>query len=224
MSSRYLWLSSLLISGVIVASHRGLEERWFLALFIVLGLGHTLIAVAYGRVSKVLFLSQLMIVASTLGAVWLHTKALVGPAPAGVGEILAAFLHSTWSQPRGLLGMLLHGVVFFLLAALWLTLYPPLRRACLQVLPGWNQAESSPLSWDARWAGIYSAAAVALAIDYALYRPLYQVGGEPSAQAFFFAVGLFGVERSLPLFLLATILLALRQGSGRISGDRSTDP
>ena len=67
-------------------------------------------------------------------------------------------------------------------------------------------------TWDADLITrfLYAASAVLLACDYVWRRPLFSSLADPGETGFFFAVGLFGLETSLPTFLLATAIAIYR--------------
>lgn len=191
-----VWLSSSLFSLVILAGYRVLEQREFLSLIALLGVLHVLSAARFARPARYLFLSQALVVVVTLVSVALHVASVVGPAPSGWWTTLGSFIKGSWTNPTTYLYFGAHALAFCLaLTALLLG---------IRIVRVRSKIDSKTALVTA-----YAMASVNVAIDYSLARPLYHVSGDPDAIAFFFAAGLFGVEFSLPLYLLVLVLCCL---------------
>jgi hypothetical protein len=178
----------------VLAGYRVLEQREFLPVVGSLALIHLLTVFARApRLSWHLFVSQTLIVVVTLSSVVLHTWHAVGPAPLGWSRTLGSFLQAALTSPSTYLHFGGYLVAFCLvLAGVLLVIRVSRLRSAIDL--------------ETVLVAAYVTSSVNVAFDYSLTRPLYHVGGEPDAVAFFFTAGLFGVEFSLPLHLL--LLLA----------------
>ncbi len=186
-----LWWIGGLFAALLLVGHGQLDQRPFAAVLIAVAV--TNVAVAATRrppLTRTLLLSQSVIGTATVAAVVLYLIRFVGPGPDMPG-VLVDFLRASLTDPRTYLHMVVYAVAFAALTTLALL--------SVSALLGRRPGRFRIL------AALYAASAVNLACDYAVRRPLYQVSGEPEAQGFFFAAGLFGLESSLPVHLLLLV-------------------
>ena len=189
--NRPVWMTSIIFSLTVLAGYRVIEEREFLPVVALLGVTHVIVVVRFhDRFSSNLFLTHFLIVMATLASVFMHVYSVIGTVPQNSFSYLCSFAksstlnHSTYVFLGGYI--LLFCVVLFLL--LW-------ARRFLLTYKSQEGIESILVA-------AYAMSSVNIAFDYSLSRPLYHVGGDPDALAFFFVAGLFGVEYPLLLNLL----------------------
>lgn len=185
-----LWLTSASLALVVLASYRVLEQRGFLLALGALALFHVLtVASRAPALSWHLFLSQTLVVGTTLASIFLHTVHVVGQVPPGWLNTLRSFVQTSLSNVSTYLYFTSYVVAFFVIVVSSLIATRALRLG-------------STSNTTVTLVTAYTMSAANVAFDYSLFRPLYHVRGEPDALAFFFTAGIFGVERSLPLHLL----------------------
>lgn len=188
-----IWPTSLVFSFLLLAGYGVLERPGFLLLIAGVGLVHLLVCMRFApRPSASLLVSQSLVAIATVAAVVIHVVDAVGPPPSGVWRTVASFAIAELKAPSTYLYFGVY-LLFFLLALAGLLLLARVIKLRSSVTP--ELVLSTALATSA----------VSLAFDYSLNRPLYRVSGEPGAEAFFFAAGLFGLEFSLPLFLILLI-------------------
>lgn len=184
------WITSGIFSLVVLAGYRVLEQREFLSALGILALMHVVtVAVRAPRLSWHLFLSQSLVVASTLASVFLHTRHAVGQVPPGWSNTLGSFLQAALSSTSTYVYFAAYVVAF---CVVLLVVLLAIRASGLR----------STIDAEVALMAAYAMSAANVAFDYSLFRPLYHVSGEPDALSFFFTAGLFGVESSLPLHVL----------------------
>lgn len=191
------WISSVVFSLLVLAGYRVLEEREFLPWLGLLALLHVFAVVArVPSFSLQLFLSQTLVVVSSLVSVYLHTSHAVGETPAGLSRTLGSFIQADLSSLSAYAFFAVYLAVFCLVLAVLLLAIQTFRlRTRIDSEVGLVMA--------------YTMSAVNIAFDYSLLRPLYHVSGDADARTFFFAAGLFGTQFSLALHLLVfTVCLA----------------
>lgn len=185
-----VWPTSLLFSLVLLGGYRVLERRGFLLLITAVGLWHLLVCIRFApRPSSKLILSQSLVAVATIVAVVLHVLHVAGRPPTDLGRMVRSFALAELKQASTYLAFCAYLLVFALAVAA-LLLFARLLKLRSEM--------TASLFLSTAVAG----SAVNLAFDYSLTQPLYHVSGEPGAEAFFFAAGLFGLEFSLPLHLL----------------------
>lgn len=189
-----LWPSSLLFSLLLLGGYKVLENPRFALLISIVGLAHLLICIRFAPYPSVrLLLSQSLVALAAVTAVVLHVVHVVGPPPSGLWRMVGSFVAAELAEVSA---YLLFGfyIMIFTLAVVGLLVFARGLRLQAGITPGLLVATA------------YAASAVNLAFDYSLRRPLYRVSGEPDAEAFFFAAGLFGLEFSLALHMILLLV------------------
>lgn len=199
-----VWISSVVVSSVAVFGHQFLAEPVFAGVLGLLGLIHVLIVasdVSKGWVGVAA--SQSMIVLATLAAVFLHVFDLLG-VPPSAGETLLSFAQGSLEDPDTFFGFLWFSLIFL---------------ALLLVILGAFKVLSSRFRFTTALLlrSSLAGSAALISIDYSVYRSFVHVSGPSAAEQFFFAAGIFGVEFSLPLFLLILLVFLAWRPEGQAS-------
>jgi len=196
-----------LFSATVLVGYRWLDALWWAAVLTTLAIVHLVVVARQRDTSRAGFLaSQLVVAVTSLGAIVLYLMNATSPTE-HLGHVLRDFVLASLTSPRTYRGFAFHLFVF---GALALSSVLLLRVA--RVARGWDRAMLTRY--------LCALSAVNIACDYSWRRPLFLVQGEPAAQDFFFSAGLFGVEFTLPIFVILAVLTGTLGGRRRSpSGD-----